>query len=371
MLWIVLLAFAVAALALPWRLRARRRAQGALLERLHEALSAASGAGDTELLLDHHPPRLAASGALELSIAAPAAAAALVVTREGWLHALAQRLGRKTEVETGYPSFDRSFFLRTDDPQAYAESLRQDAVRSAISRLMRLGVTRITHAGARLSALLPLGSGAARLNVRQVADAQGQLAAIAQSLPAGAQFPAGGPQPLAAAEGLRLPAQPVGIALLAAGLAATLVSYRRAPIDSVDFFLACLWLIVPLLAVFWYQAERLLGLEELATEDRNSSLGMAFVGITFLVWGGAAAVNHGLDFSLPQAHEVLVESKHITSGKSRRYEVVVESWRPGRNTETLHDRDLYERVEPGETVVSVISRAGFLGYEYIQGAEPR
>jgi hypothetical protein len=77
-------------------------------------------------------------------------------------------------------------------------------------------------------------------------------------------------------------------------------------------------------------------------------------------------LNGWLDSSPPTPHTVAVLDKYIsTSNKTTEYFLVLDSWRPGRQTEKLEVSSwAYQRVVLNETEVTIETKPGHLGFEW-------
>ncbi len=79
---------------------------------------------------------------------------------------------------------------------------------------------------------------------------------------------------------------------------------------------------------------------------------------------GFMVINKYIDFSEPQEHEVVIEEKDYTSGRSRSYYIYVEDWtNPNRQIDVHIDYDTYHELEEGDEV-TVVSYKGALGAEH-------
>jgi hypothetical protein len=81
-----------------------------------------------------------------------------------------------------------------------------------------------------------------------------------------------------------------------------------------------------------------------------------------------ALLNTRLDHQPATSHQAAVMNKFEKHRRrvGRTFQVVLRSWRPGHERETVEvTRDDYEAIEPGRDVATVVTKPGRLGLEWI------
>ncbi len=140
------------------------------------------------------------------------------------------------------------------------------------------------------------------------------------------------------------------------------------PLDKLKLFAETLTVSIPVFFLYIWIAIKLL-------KGRSSShrelIIVFFISITafpLAFGGGKAFLNGWMDKSESITHNVQIINKYITKSKdSKNYYIKTQSWREGRITEKLSlSRSKYNLVIPGSTNVTVVTKEGKFGYEWIE-----
>lgn len=97
------------------------------------------------------------------------------------------------------------------------------------------------------------------------------------------------------------------------------------------------------------------------------NLFIALIGIPITGYSGTVMCNGFLDHASASHHEVIVTGKYYTTSKhSKAYQLQLNSWRVNRYEEEISiNKKIYDRAAAGVTRVSVTTRPGSLGYEWL------
>ena len=161
----------------------------------------------------------------------------------------------------------------------------------------------------------------------------------------------------------------VSFLLLLAGSLGGLAALERCqPLDAAAVLGGFAIGLVALWVVLLAKAGRLARPASMPSPRAISLLWPAFAPWLF---AGFLWVNAALDRSPPRSHPTVVVTKNTASTQwvpLFRYEVVVESWRPGRRFEgvLLEKQEEFESYEPGDAVLVQVG-SGFLGLPWIVG----
>ncbi len=290
-----------------------------------------------------------------------------IIRRETGFDRLGKRIGLVNEIAVHEELFDSAHFIDSPHPLYCSQLLGHSGVRSAVRRLLARGFTQ-----------LYLGKGGLTLqwaNYRPKKNAiqPQEISALAEEL---VEIKKGCDRislndedrlsqrswqrllsGLYALSGLALL---VGLTTMIWGLTAF------TPLDPGQIFLFSLKWSLPAFALFL--------LISYSSVKGNSSahshmLGLFFLslaGLILLGFGTTIFLNGQLDQSPPAAHSALVIHKHYTKSKNNyTYHLTLESWREGRENEGITvSRSSYERVSVNEDLVNLVTRAGYLGFEW-------
>jgi hypothetical protein len=156
------------------------------------------------------------------------------------------------------------------------------------------------------------------------------------------------------------------LGLLAGGLLWVLGFIDYPPLDSLSVFLDSLKLSLPLLLLFLWLAVKLVRGRSTSHHELIGIGILALFAFPLSGMGIETFFNGWLDGSPPLPHTVDVLDKTISrSGKKTDYNLVLESWRPGRQTEKLEvSSRVHHRVVPHQTQVYIETKPGHFGFEW-------
>jgi hypothetical protein len=283
------------------------------------------------------------------------------MTVETWFDKMCKRLGIATEVQTGDEKFDDECYIRSDTPEFTAAYLTDPVKRIAILDLRRFNFKDVSLTDGKLTAkwtgFNPDTDDRPDLN----ADVAARLLILARNLPAeqpefahrtGAHRKLG---QFVLWTGLIL------FALTAIGIAA----FPPVETGELLFRAAAVLLAWPLFA---YISAYLLS----GTSRSHNAWGALMLGSLLLFPPGCAGtiglLNGLLDSSPEVAHDALITDKYTTRSKNKtNYNVRVASWRdPGETVSFRVSSSEYGTVAPGRSQMHVVTRAGWLGVEWIK-----
>lgn len=289
--------------------------------------------------------------------------------RETGFDRLGKRLGLASEVSTYDENFDQRTYVSTPHPAFTGQLLSRSTVRNSIRKLLERGFTAIRLSKSGLSAVwMPY-----RPKDRAVTDEElPELAAELHELLKAAERVPPGEEDLSRQRSWQRKltglyvfaslATLIGIAGLIAGLTAF------TPLDPGRIFLQSLRWTVPAMLLFCWLAYILLRGN---SDAHGHMLGLIFLSLSaflMLGFGGTTFLNGYLDRSEAVPHSTRVVHKYYTKSKNNyTYHLELSSWRRDRETENQTvSRSFYEKMVPNESRLTVISRAGRFGFEWIE-----
>jgi len=271
--------------------------------------------------------------------------------------ALLNKLGLGTAAESGDKDFDSRFRIESNSKDLLLSYFASPKKKEAVAALFAEGCSEVKLDKSGLRAdWSPFGIKDGT-SPDFIARAQEPLAALAGEFPATeAKAGPGLRERVSAAEGV--------FALI---IAVLLVTYGQTmwgqPIDcnglllhslifSVPLFIACL------AGLAWLRLER-------SANWYISRIMLGFITLVLAGYWAGVQLNSLLDNSPAVAHQAPVLGKRISGGKSKKFYVIVNSWRAGNRVEALDvSKTDYDRVDPGDIAV-VETKSGRLGYEFI------
>jgi hypothetical protein len=290
------------------------------------------------------------------------------VIREGALERFFLKLGIASPIRTGDTAFDQEFYILSNETDFASGYFHDPQRRQAVVDIFRMGFTEVKHDGKVMEARWSPFAMSDDVDPRVVTAPLSQLSLLAKI--EGTPFPY---QPLAfAPQGIswktkRALAFAVPILLLLTGFVALIwgqVNFE--PLDGGALFLESLKISIPALLLFSWIALRLLRGRSGSHRELLVVLGLSLLAFPLSGFGGGVAVNGWFDTSPPLVHQAMVVKKFSTRSKnSTNYHLLLRSWRSPTDTEKLSvSKRLHDRVAPGKTVVTAVSKKGYLGYEW-------
>lgn len=287
--------------------------------------------------------------------------------REGWLDRLCKRLGICVEIQTGDDAFDRDFYVRTDTVAFTRTYLAAPEVRESVKAISARGFPEIVHDGSVLKAGVTPFRPAKDAGSMEIEPVVRELIKLAEGIPAESYEP----------RILGLPAWKIrrnfvyifSTLLMVAGAGLCLWGYYQyPPLHGIDVFMFVAGYVIA--ACFFFIALSVVMLKGRSSShtDLLTNVLFAVIGIPLFGFGGAVVLNGFLDESAVAYHDARVTGRHYTSSRgSRTYYLRVKSWNGRAEGEKIRvDSSLYHRVSVGNTVLTVATRSGHLGFEWIQ-----
>ena len=292
---------------------------------------------------------------------------------------LAVAIGLADRVETGVPDFDRRFAVMAREGTLDRYGLRDPARLASIRRLFDSGATHLTYSVEEQCIRVEWGEFGALgdWNAKKVTAALDDMVPLADRLPRDAVADRDIARP--SVSGRFLPYYVVSISLFGmGGFFALVVDNQYTPLDRQSVFLQSFAASVVLLGAFGYHAYTRL---KFSLDAYRYWFGLMVVSaVSFPVAGYAVAVyiNGAHDVSTPavSVHRVLDKEKRASNGT---FDHLIYVGRPDAGKPAsgmMVGRDLYARLVPGESKVTVTIHHGRLGapwqnlYKDVRLADP-
>lgn len=288
------------------------------------------------------------------------------ILRETSFDRFCKRIGLAKEIQTNDRSFDDAFYIQTDTPEYARPYLADREKRQAIQRLFEMGFEKVDHDGEKLVATwtgFPHGGEECDRYAREAAES---LVVLTRNLPAKPAIT------LRRRTLSRKSLQWVGWVGVILGIG-LLIGFFIA-MASNSFVLNHWGLFGTVLPVVGLAFLVYLWLAAWLVRGHSTShlqLWSFFLAGIFLFPSlgllGTERLNVWLDTSTPQEHVTTITNKRSKKNKnSYSYYVNCPSWNePGRVFEFKINRAEYDRVNPGRSQIRMMSRAGWLGFEYV------
>lgn len=290
------------------------------------------------------------------------------ISREGRADRFFKDVGVSAEIQTGDPEFDREFYIISERPDFASAVFALPEKRVAAQLIFRLGFNSVQLEGeslrARWSPFQPKDEVASSFITAVVP----LLTTLAKDLPVI-------PQPLSRVESSgwktkKVAAFATPFALLALGVVFMIMGLRwYPPLDQGTLFLDSFRFSVPLLVLFLWFAARMVKGRASSHKDVISIFFISLLTFPLAGFGSELFLNGRLDSATATAHTVGVSGKYTTRSKNgTNYHMALDSWRTAGETEDLNiARSLYERIVPGRTLTTVITKPGRFSFEWVVG----
>jgi hypothetical protein len=319
------------------------------------------------------PPRLRISANVdEAPVAEPVAAyrtsgrervdvrPAFVLRREHWVDRLGERIGLNRRIRTGDAPFDQAVFIETRSPEADVKrALADEALRGAVRSLLEEGAEAVVLDPKGLTAVCPY----APVGSRAALFERG-AAPLSRAAPLIPVFSAG----RAASPGNRLQAAAPIVALL--GVFAGRFLDGPAPYGPHASFIGiggglALSVLIAAALVFFMRGH---------SDSVRRVAAFSFAALLLvpsIAYSTVCNVNSRLDTSPPAVHSARVVGKDVRHHKNgATYSLDLVSWRPGEQATRI---EVTSRLYLGTSIgdrIDVTTRAGRLGWEWIQLVSP-
>ena len=286
------------------------------------------------------------------------------ITKESGFDRLFKRYGITNEVQTLDKAFDDAYFIQSETVDFVRQFFQPPEKRQAVQELFELLYTVVEHDGKTMTAICTPFLLQNERPADFVTRAVSQLAELSKDVPQVPQIPTFDRGSWKAKRGVAFAVPTVG--LLAGGLLLILGFVRYPPLDSPLVFLDSLKLSLPLLLIFLWLSVRLVRGRSTSHHELTAIGILALIAFPLSGMGIETFFNGWLDRSPSSPHTVNVLDKTISrSGKTKDYNLVLESWRPGRQTEELEvSSQIHHRVVPKQTQVYIETKPGHFGFEW-------
>jgi hypothetical protein len=286
------------------------------------------------------------------------------ITKESGFDRFFKRHGITNEVQTFDKSFDDDYFIQSDTLDFVRQFFQPPEKRQAVRAVFELGYTLVEHDGKVMKITFSPFRPKDDLPPEFVTGAVAQLRELATNIPVVPPTPA---PDMGAWKTKRVVAFAVPIFGDLIGLPLIILGFvLYPPLDGFSIFLDSLKYSLPLLLIFLWLAVKLIRGRSTSHHELIAVGVLALIGFPLAGMGLETFLNGRLDSSQPSSHTVVVIDKYISrSNKSKDYNLVLESWRTGRQSETLEvsSRD-YERVVLTQTEVQIETKPGRFGFEW-------
>ena len=277
-----------------------------------------------------------------------------------------KKLGICVELETHDKAFDNTFFITTDSIPFTRSFLERQENRQSIQALFKLGFNHFKHDGKTITATWRNFPRRTHMEVDRMEKAVAELATPYRNIPKITIYES--PEPASPWKAKRLFAFAFSIFIVVTGIAtmiAMLTGYK--PLDPGKIFVQSLKFSIPLFIVFTWLSLQLLKGRSSSHRELIAVFFIALAGFPVAGFGYMGFLNAKLDNNPPVVHEVKVSNKYYTKSKnSYSYYALVDSWREGEITETLSiSGDFYNRLQPGSSTITITTKPGKFGYEWI------
>lgn len=287
------------------------------------------------------------------------------IEREKFYHWLIKRLGLATEFQTNQTDFDRKFYIFSDDAQ-FCNLLRGAEMRQRIQRLFDLGARELKAEKGKLKALMQKSNAAPDpLTANELAGLLYTLYEQAARIPVSGLLTPGKTMATLASitHGFM-------IGLLVVGIVATalqpykMMEYLPMVYEAMPYTLVIAIILFLVLRIMFQESSR-------GITIFLSFLFAGLPGIAFCSYMAIYAVNVLYDRSQAEIHSQYINKKHFYHGKksSARYCLYTTNWRyPNQSLCLETDTTTYHMTRVGDRV-SIYTRPGYLGHEWIETFE--
>ncbi len=280
-----------------------------------------------------------------------------------------KKIGLCKEIQTQDEQFDKKYYISSDTVPFTTYFFSKSKNRQVVDQLQGMGFNEVVHNGKEMMVRCVPFRPKSGYDVSRLDQAATLLNELTQNIPLAPSPETFSDTPWKRNRILAF-AVPILLDIIAfTALIVGLVTYR--PLDGFPLVLESLKYSVPSLVFFTWFAFQLLKGRSSSHREFIVVFMLSIFGFLMAGAGGAVFLNGYLDKSDPMLHETVVVDKYISrSDKSKSYYMRVQSWRPGEKTERVRvSYSEYRRIEPDKTEVSVTTRSGRFGYEWLVGFE--
>ena len=280
-----------------------------------------------------------------------------------------KRFGLSTEIQAGNPEFDERFYITTNDIAWTRMVLNDGSKQRAALRIADSGFNEIHASGKILTATCRPFRIKDQVTKEMIEDTAAQLLEMSKELPPAGSVPSTTADPNWKLKRALIFAVAVGAPLLGGVLMALgIVRYR--PMDFGPLFLSTLKYSLPIMVGFLVIS--ILSLRGRASSHKEFLGVLIIVILGFPLCGAGLGVflNGYLDRSAERYNDTEVIGRTISrSDDSTTYYAVVRSWRRPGSEKIRVSRSDYNRLRPNSSEMTVVTRAGNYGFEWIRAIE--
>jgi hypothetical protein len=304
-----------------------------------------------------------------------------VIDEEGDADKIAKKIGVASEIQTGDPSFDNDYYIRTDTLNFTSNFFADPLNRAAIRKLFDMGSAGIVYTGKGFKIQVMINSVEPLLLSERIRQMAQILLDLSKRLPQA--YPADDQKTAFVAPLVRVVFTSVTIIFCSAIIifgSVLLLSDEYVPVDKWEVFLCSLKYSLPIFVIYFLFVLHLLKKE--LTSHRNFIEIIVFSFLA-LLYGGyitETIINITKDKAMPTVRMVLVLDKYVDMRHDRghygistpHYHLITQSWRSNHKTEDVEfmDGDSFDYVKPAQTKIQVVTKPGFLAHEwYVSGHE--
>lgn len=287
------------------------------------------------------------------------------IAEETGFDKFAERMGINVELKTGDIEFDENYYLTSDHVEFSRMFFDSSKRRQAIREIFGNGFNQVEFDGMEMAAVLSPFKREQPIDDAIVERTAANLIDLIENMPEVPDIlgPAGGGW-----KARRVIAFAVPGLLLVGGVTLLFLSLAKyTPLDPWRLVFSSLKISLPLLVVYLWLALQLL--KGRSTSHRELII-VAIISLTAFPLAGAgskAFLNASLDTGVATAHRAPVVHKYYSiSDDDETYYALVESWREPDSTEKITvTSGEYSRIDPGSALITVVTKPGKFGYEWI------
>ena len=291
---------------------------------------------------------------------------AFKITKETRFDRFFEKIGICIEHKTGDPDFDNTYYINSDHVEFTRLFFGDTEKRKRINDLFQAGFNRIEHNGKEIKTVMIPCKRGFFMTEDQMHGVVMLLSDLTRNMP---ELPeSGGLSQQNAWKEKRILAFVLPSLFFLTGIAAIITGmFRYKPLDfwaaagaSLRWSIPALLLFL-ILALSWIRGR---------SNSHRELIIIIIISLQAFPVGGAGMqifLNGYLDKTPAVAHEVTLLRKKISKSKnSTDYHAIVSSWRPGHTAESIDvPGSLYQKLIPGETTMSVTTKPGRFGHEWI------
>lgn len=292
------------------------------------------------------------------------------IVKERRFDRLFKQLGIAVEIQTGDSYFDKTFYIQTDAVEYTRAYLDSAEHREAIKELFALDFNELFYDGERIVIKKSPFSFRDNPDKHFVEATVTELIRLIQHLPDDIYTPMTGrtrawKQNRAIIYTISIVSTVGGFGLFFGGL------QYFTPLDEIDVFLFSLEYSIPAFVIFIFVAIRLLKGRSSSHKHLLFNFLIALVGFPMTGFGTAMVMNGYMDKAEASYYVVKVTGKRISKSRdSTSYYVSLKSWRErGTEEEIKVSHSTYNNVKSGVTRMTIGTKPGYLGFEWLDSYE--